>query len=276
MAGSIIIKPAVQQRFDSFIQRGRVLFVSAPCGFGKSTLADALLEGRSVLRLSAGVPDFSLDALPEAWDILLIDDFQQIPEGSEEQTLCQLKLSGVSVKQDGTLTYNGVEQTVEVDTSATTVDGSALTFTYSMEKDGAYGELPTFTNAGSYTVYYKAVADNHETASGSFTVTIEKAIVTVIALDKTAYVRRKAPDLSNPVKDKDYTVSDLFGDDQLTGTIKLAYVDEDGNEIAPNMSQPGKTIIRASGLTAPNENYAVVFVDGTLTILPRSSSGGSN
>lgn len=276
MAGSIIIKPAVQQRFDSFIQRGRVLFVSAPCGFGKSTLADALLEGRSVLRLSAGAPDFSLDALPEAWDILLIDDFQQIPEGSEEQTLCQLKLSGVSVKQDGTLTYNGVEQTVEVDTSATTVDGSALTFTYSMEKDGAYGELPTFTNAGSYTVYYKAVADNHETASGSFTVTIEKAIVTVIALDKTAYVRRKAPDLSNPVKDKDYTVSDLFGDDQLTGTIKLAYVDEDGNEIAPNMSQPGKTIIRASGLTAPNENYAVVFVDGTLTILPRSSSGGSN
>ena len=103
MAGSIIIKPAVQQRFDSFIQRGRVLFVSAPCGFGKSTLADALLEGRSVLRLSAGVPDFSLDALPEAWDILLIDDFQQIPEGSEEQTLCQLKLSGVSVQQDGVL-----------------------------------------------------------------------------------------------------------------------------------------------------------------------------
>lgn len=44
MAGSIIIKPAVQQRFDSFIQRGRVLFVSAPCGFGKSTLADALPE----------------------------------------------------------------------------------------------------------------------------------------------------------------------------------------------------------------------------------------
>lgn len=361
MAGSIIVKPAVQQRFDSFIQRGRVLFVSAPCGFGKSTLADALLEGRSVLRLSAGAPDFSLDALPEAWDILLIDDFQQLPEGSEEQTLCQLKLSGVSVKQDGTLfysgeeqtaavikaataygenevkftfsaeenstygdlpaftnagsytvyykavadnhetasgsftvtidkatlqnvsvaqrnelTYNGVEQTVEVDTSATTVDGSALTFTYSMEKDGAYGELPTFTNAGSYTVYYKAEADNHETFIGSFTVTIEKAIVTVTALDKTAYVRRKAPDLSNPVKDKDYTVSDLFGDDQLTGTIKLAYVDEDGNEIAPNMSQPGKTIIRASGLTAPNENYAVVFVDGTLTILPRSSSGGSN
>lgn len=277
MAGSIIVKPAVQQRFDSFIQRGRVLFVSAPCGFGKSTLADALLEGRSVLRLSAGAPDFSLDALPEAWDILLIDDFQQIPEGSEEQTLCQLKLSGVSVKQDGTLIYNGEEQTAAVIKTATAYGENEVKFTFSAEENGNYAAtVPAFTNAGSYTVYYKAEADNHETFIGSFTVTIEKAIVTVTALDKTAYVRRKAPDLSNPVKDKDYTVSDLFGDDQLTGTIKLAYVDEDGNEIAPNMSQPGKTIIRASGLTAPNENYAVVFVDGTLTILPRSSSGGSN
>ena len=47
-----------------------------------------------MLWLSAGAPDFSLDALPEAWDILLIDDFQQLPEGSEEQTLCQLIHSG--------------------------------------------------------------------------------------------------------------------------------------------------------------------------------------
>ena len=96
MAGSTIIKPAVQQRFDSFIQQGRVLFFSAPCGFGKSTLADALLAGRSVLRLNAGAPGFSLDALPEEWDILLIDDFQQLPEGREEQTLCQLIRSGAA------------------------------------------------------------------------------------------------------------------------------------------------------------------------------------
>ena len=94
MAENTIIKSAVQQRFDSFIQRGRVLFVSAPCGFGKSTLANALLEGRNVLRLSAGAPDFSLDELPEEWDILLIDDFQQLPEEHEEQTLCQLIRSG--------------------------------------------------------------------------------------------------------------------------------------------------------------------------------------
>lgn len=72
------------------------------------------------------------------------------------------------------------------------------------------------------------------------------------------------------------TVSDLFGDDQLTGTIKLTYVDNDGNEIVPSTSNSGEFIIRASGLTAPNENYAVVFVDGTLTVSRRPSSGGSS
>lgn len=58
VTGNIIIKPSVRQRFDSFIERGRVLFFSAPCGFGKSTLSDALLSGRDVLRLNAGAGGF--------------------------------------------------------------------------------------------------------------------------------------------------------------------------------------------------------------------------
>ena len=54
VTGNMIVKPSVQQRFDGFMERGRVLFFSAPCGFGKSTLSDALLSGRDVLRLNAG------------------------------------------------------------------------------------------------------------------------------------------------------------------------------------------------------------------------------
>ena len=76
MPENILIKPSIQKCFDSFIQRGRVLFISAPCGFGKTVLADALLADRSVLRMSVGSPDFSLAALPENWNILLLDDFQ--------------------------------------------------------------------------------------------------------------------------------------------------------------------------------------------------------
>ena len=90
MAGNIIIKPSVQQRFDGFLQQGRVLFFSAPCGFGKSVAADALLSGRDVLRLDAGAADFSLTALESGWNILLIDNFQQMQEERDGQALCEL------------------------------------------------------------------------------------------------------------------------------------------------------------------------------------------
>ncbi len=87
------------------------------------------------------------------------------------------ELADVSVVQTGTLTYNGTAQTAEVATSATTVDGTEVTFTYSESEDGPYtAEVPAFTNAGTYTVYYRAEAANHATASGSFTVTIAKAV----------------------------------------------------------------------------------------------------
>ena len=57
MTGNILIKPSVQQKFDSVMQSGRILFFSAPCGFGKSTLAETLLAGQQVLSLTAGEPD---------------------------------------------------------------------------------------------------------------------------------------------------------------------------------------------------------------------------
>ena len=90
VTGNIIVKPSVQQRFDGFMERGRVLFFSAPCGFGKSTLSDALLSGRDVLRLNAGAADFALPALSDGWEILLIDDFQMIPAEDGGQALCEL------------------------------------------------------------------------------------------------------------------------------------------------------------------------------------------
>ena len=43
MQESIIIKPSVEKQFEHFMRQSRVLFFSAPCGFGKTVLADALL-----------------------------------------------------------------------------------------------------------------------------------------------------------------------------------------------------------------------------------------
>ena len=90
MTENIIIKPSVQKRFDSFMAHGRVFFFSAPCGFGKTVLADALLRGRNVLRQSAADPDCAIPPSAQDWDILLIDDLQLMQEEAGQQALCEL------------------------------------------------------------------------------------------------------------------------------------------------------------------------------------------
>ena len=90
MTKNIIIKTSVQKRFDSFMVHGRVLFFSAPCGFGKTVLADALLRGRNVLRQSAADPGCAIPPSAQDWDILLIDDLQLMQEEAGQQALCEL------------------------------------------------------------------------------------------------------------------------------------------------------------------------------------------
>ena len=126
VTGNMIVKPSVQQRFDGFMERGRVLFFSAPCGFGKTALADALLSGRDVLRRNAGAADFALPAPSDGWDILLIDDFQMIPAEDGGQALCELIRSDPAKRfvllsrgvPPGYLTafqYSGLMTTLEAD-----------------------------------------------------------------------------------------------------------------------------------------------------------------
>ena len=72
------------------------------------------------------------------------------------------------------LTYTGMAQNLV--TAGTTNDG---TMVYSLTENGQYtAEIPTGTNAGKYTVYYKVVGDaNHsDTAVASVEVTIAKAV----------------------------------------------------------------------------------------------------
>ena len=162
------------------------------------------------------------------------------------------------------LVYNGGEQTLV--TTGTALGGKLK---YRLGESGGFTEaLPKAANAGTYTVYYMVEGDGNHRDSEiySLTVTIGKARVTVTALDKRIYTDDKAPDLSKPALGKDYTVTGLFGEDALTGDIKLAYVDASGTEITPDTTKVGQTILRAGGLTAPNDNYTVVFADGKLTV----------
>ena len=87
---AIIVKPSTAQAFETLWKRGRVLFFSAPCGLGKTVLADTLLDGRPVLRLNAADTGFALPSPEDAWDILLIDNIQDMQEERDWQALCAL------------------------------------------------------------------------------------------------------------------------------------------------------------------------------------------
>lgn len=85
--------------------------------------------------------------------------------------------------------YNGEAQIASIIASGESVDSTPVTFTYSDKVDGNYTSGgPTFTDAGTYTVYYKAEAANHEPATGTFTVTIDPLpirLLSVSSISKT-------------------------------------------------------------------------------------------
>ena len=94
----------------------------------------------------------------------------------------------VSVKASS-MYYTGEEQIASIIASGQSVDSTHVTFTYSDKVDGNYTSgVPTFTDAGTYTAYYKAEAANHEPATGTFTVTIDPlpiSLLSVSSISKT-------------------------------------------------------------------------------------------
>ena len=143
-----------------------------------------------------------------------------------------------------TLIYDGSEQ--ELVTAGSTDFGTLL---YSLDGETYSEGIPTATNAGTYTVYYKVVADaNHkDVAAATVKVTIARKAATVTADDKTKEYGAADPELTA-------TVAGLVGEDKIAYTLTRAE-GEDAGEYA----------ITASG-EAEQGNYSVTFVAGKLTI----------
>lgn len=100
----------------------------------------------------------------------LAEDGQQ---DTATATITPAALTEVSVVQSSDLIYNGNALVPAVTASATAVNDQEVTFTYSATEDGTYTTaVPSVTDAGTYTCYYKATAPNHSEAAGSFTVTV--------------------------------------------------------------------------------------------------------
>ena len=166
----------------------------------------------------------------------------------------------------------------ESDATVFTYDGEKKTYTIAANDNYTVANAEQ-TNAGTYTVTVtlkdtKNFVWNDKTdAAKEFPFVIAPAKVTVTIKDKSAYVGSKtAPDLSNPEKDRDYTISGLIGEDTLTGSVKLKY-----DPAIPDLTKVNDmTQIVNNGSTLANSNYDVTYVDGKLTVTYRPSSGGSS
>ena len=94
-------------------------------------------------------------------------------------------------------TYNGSAQGKAI--SVTTVNSQTATIKYGTSK-GSYTSTTalTYTTAGSYTVYYQVTAPNHNTAEGSYVITIGKATPSfelqgqTVVYHNTAYIKARA------------------------------------------------------------------------------------
>ena len=190
--------------------------------------------------------------------------------GSTEVTVKPAKLTDVSVVQNGDLIYNGNEQTAKVTASAKAVNGMAVKFTYSTEENGRYSEtVPGFTDAATYTVYYKAEAENHETVSGSFSVKINQKEITLIwnNTENRIYgdnktVTAKAEELINN-DDVNVTVSGgnetAAGDHTATAETLTGAKAE--NYKLPDNKTKDYTIAKASLTVKANDN-TITYGDG--------------
>lgn len=170
----------------------------------------------------------------------------------------------------GTFTINKATPTPEMPSNLTAIYGSTLK-DVSLPKgwawdtpDSSVGNVGEKPFAATYT---EDNSGNYNTVQKDLTVKVAKKTVTVTALDKNAYIGSDVPALSNPEAGKDYKVEGLVGTDTLNGTVTLTYAQ------TPDMSKVGKTTINITG-TLSNDNYDIIYANGTLTVSNRHSGGG--
>ncbi len=86
----VIIKPEIQRKFDETMKHGRIIMFSAPCGFGKSTVANALLSGKNALTLCGDELEAGFSEKCAEYSFIIVDRFQLIRSETVREELCEL------------------------------------------------------------------------------------------------------------------------------------------------------------------------------------------
>ncbi len=199
------------------------------------TFADELVGTNKTVNISGGVVD---DSTAQKYDITI--------PSSTTASILKADADAPSVSEVPRLEYNGSAQIL-----VTSGDANTL---YSNSRDGIYSAaVPTGTNAGTYTVWYKAKGDNNhnDSEAQSIQVTISRKTLTVDGTNAT---------LSG---------SDMETDDD-DGTYYYVY---DGTEKKPSV------VIKDGGATVPASEYEVSYSGnknvGDATVTITNAEGGN-
>ena len=175
--------------------------------------------------------------------------------GKAAQNLAADPVTGVYGESGKTVSATG---TVGAITYAVTAGSEVL----DVNESGAL----TFKQGGDATVRISAAGDNdHAAAFIDVNVHVDKAHVTLRALDKQIRTGNRIPALDAPVLGTDYTVEGLLGSDSLTGKVTLRY---DGT---PNASRAGEYAILIEH-DGTDPRYTADAAAGKLTV-KRSTDG---
>lgn len=155
---------------------------------------------------------------------------------------------------DYSTTYDGQPHSISV--SVTNPEGAAVTYS----TDGiTYGsDNPSFSNEGTYTVYYRITKDNYTTVEGSKTVTINKKPVTITAQEQDIVWGK---DINQSL----YTVSEdglITGDSIKEITLTPSTTDRTENG---TISVSDVKIENAAGVDV-TANYDITMANGNLKI----------
>lgn len=169
-----------------------------------------------------------------------------------------------------TITYSEIKfdtnnETKQYDATAhapnlrVTDDSQNVEITYSLDENGTYTTEPiSFTDAGTYTVYYKITATDKSPVSGHFSYTITPAALSVSANDQSV-VYGEDFDIS-ALTNSDATISGLLGNDTL-GNISFTTSYVKGNNVGTYSITPVPFTLK---------NYNVSVNAGTLNVTKRT------
>lgn len=236
-----------------------------------SNTQSTVSAGHAVTFASYGI---AVSAHAKNYNIATADGFIRVVQGTAEATLTALPL---------TFTYDADAHTLPAPTvTVATEDGEPAdrtadyTFTYKVTVHGTtttYQTLPSFTNAGEYTVVVSAASELHATpAKQTVDVTVRRRALTLTSgtletqYDAQAHTAPLFAGALGFAPDTDHAVDAaslaLLAGGQNNATLAGTYAFE---------IDPGSVRVTGDGADA-TDNYQIVTVPGLLTIQPTAVS----